>query len=145
MALSCLGCRAPGYDARPDVPRAVHTPLDATVPDHASVAQWQAPPQRLAEDIGRTLVAMEWGVGSVLTYRDPDDQPPLVVRAMALLADNRSVTVVGRQVDEQTVSVAIQVGSFGSPQVEQQFLEQLQQTLAGEPASKRTWRFKLPE
>lgn len=123
----------------------MRTPLDASTPPHASVAQWQASPKRLGDDIGRALVAMEWGVGGVLTYTDPEHDPPLVVRATALLADNRSVIVVGRQVNDQTVAVAIRVGSFGAPDIEQRFIERLEQTMAGEPASGRTWRFKLPE
>ncbi len=116
---------------------------------NASMAQWSADYSRLRYDIPRAFKESHWGKMGLQEQQaaDADGQPVRVIRAMGLLPDGRTATVVAWPVGDGTnIGVAVRVGLRGDRPNERAFLDALAGVLRG-PISRQQRReelFSLP-
>ncbi len=118
----------------------------ATTPEAfpaASAAEWSADPARLADDIERAIKDMHWGKLSLRAEPEQPKERP-IIRAAALLPEDRSAHIAAWGIDDKHVRVTVRVGHFGDTQAEQQFINALAERLHGKPKPQRGGKFVLP-
>ena len=118
----------------------------------ATQATFKADPQRLPDDVKRAIRKSHWGrIRQTAEGVSEDGEAadaasaagPVVVRARALLPDDREASIFAWQSGEREVTAAIRVGHFGDPDVQRQWLSKLAEVMAGPPAPQR-YRYRLP-
>lgn len=139
----CLswGCVKPAIDVRP-TDRLVAPGFDEPLPK-ASRAEWDAPAQRLVDDLPRAVRRHYWGIERF--DKPAKNAPDQTYRLRALLADGRTAHITAWAVHEQRVAVVVRVGPFGDPALERGFIDELAATFRDKPMPKRNWKYELPE
>lgn len=108
---------------------------------HASTARVEGERSRLADDIRRAIKRSHWGL---VRFTEAENAGG-VMRAEAMLADGRVVTIVLEPGEAETHTVAVRVGRFGDAAVETAYLQVLADTLCDTPKPPRDAKFHLPD
>jgi len=157
LLLSLLGCQITAHPAVEPAPRNVIAPDGTILLNSASMATLRGDVDRLEDDIFRSFRDLAWGSMGI-TARDnawedgaSAGEPAMVVSGphvvgRALTPDGRHVEALAWRDPEKAdhVRVAIQIGHFGDPVQERQFLAMLQTHLQAPPRPQRDRSFTLP-